>query len=207
MPEIPPPPAAFRDAQFALGAARLDGMPADALPEVAFVGRSNVGKSSLLNALVGRKNLARTSGTPGKTQEVNFYRAAGFYLVDLPGFGYAKVSQAERDRWAKLIGRYVAEREVLRLVCHLVDSRHAPTALDRTVFEAMRGIPRPYAVVLTKGDKLSGNGRAAALKTTRAALVAHGLSGAEVFVTSAEDGRGIEALRARVAEAAGVPGG
>ena len=152
--------------------------------------------------------MVRVSRTPGKTREFNFYRVTqagfSFFLVDVPGFGYAKVAQTERAKWAALIERYATEREALRLVCHLVDARHEPTALDRTVFDAMRGARAPYVVVLTKADKLSGNGRAQSEKQTRAALVAHRLPHADVVLTSAEDGRGIEALHARIAEAVGV---
>ena len=200
--------AFFHDITFATGVARWDGLPREGLPEVALIGRSNVGKSSLLNALTARKQLARVSRTPGKTREFNFYRVTqagfSFFLVDVPGFGYAKVAQTERAKWAALIERYATEREALRLVCHLVDARHEPTALDRTVFDAMRGARAPYVVVLTKADKLSGNGRAQSEKQTRAALVAHRLPHADVVLTSAEDGRGIEALHARIAEAVGV---
>ena len=108
-------------------------LPKDRKAEIAFVGRSNVGKSSLLNALIGRKNLARTSSTPGKTQALNYYLVngpAGFYLVDLPGFGYAKVSKKQRAAWQRLIGEYVTEREELRIICHFMDCRHDPTRLD-----------------------------------------------------------------------------
>ena len=184
----------FREAIFALGATRLDGMPKDGRPEVAFVGRSNVGKSSLLNALTGRRALARVSRTPGKTREANFFLAGdAFYLVDLPGLGYAKFSQTERDRWARTIAMYATEREPLRLLLHLVDSRHPPTALDEAVMGAVD--PARYGIVLTKADKLSGNGRAAALKPLRSVLSRYGLEAAPVVLTSAEDGRGMEDLR------------
>jgi GTP-binding protein len=194
-------------ARFALAAPRWEALPADGRPEVAFVGRSNVGKSSLLNALLGRKQLARTSATPGKTQALNFYLVGeeeggprGIYLVDLPGYGYAKVSQAQRAAWQRLIGRYLTERPgtpeapgPLRAVVHLVDSRHEPTALDEELFALLRGSAAPRVVALTKADKLSRNrqqARAAALARRLAAL------GVEVPVvlTSAEKREGLDAL-------------
>lgn len=194
----------FDPVTFLLSAARWDDLPAEPRPEVAFVGRSNVGKSSLLNALVGRRALAKVSQTPGKTRTFNYFEAAAgrFFLVDVPGFGYAKVSQVERDRWAKLIGRYAMEREGLRLLLHLVDSRHPPTALDRAVMASVR--PERYALVLTKADKLSGNGRAVALKTAKAVLAEHGLSHAPLVVTSSETGMGMDGVRAAVADAVGL---
>ena len=150
----------IKDIQFIKGATRWEQLPADGLPEVAFVGRSNVGKSSLLNMLAGRKNLARTSGTPGKTQEFNYYRVNGrLYFVDLPGYGYAKIARVQRERWGRFIGRYLTERAPLRLVFHLIDSRHPPTPLDQDVMAVMRGSDVPYVAVLTKTDKLSGNTR------------------------------------------------
>lgn len=194
----------FDPVTFLLSAARWDDLPAEPRPEVAFVGRSNVGKSSLLNALVGRRALAKVSQTPGKTRTFNYFDAAGgrFFLVDVPGFGYAKVSQVERDRWATLIGRYAMERESLRLLLHLVDSRHPPTALDRAVMASVR--PERYALVLTKADKLSGNGRVVALKAAKAALADHGLSHAPLVVTSSETGMGMDGVRQAVADAVGL---
>lgn len=152
---------AIKDVQFVKGATTWAHLPKDGLPEVVFVGRSNVGKSSLLNMLVGRTKLARTSGTPGKTQQFNYYLVNNrLYFVDLPGYGYAKISRAQRNRWGRFIGRYLTERTALRVVFHLIDSRHPPTELDRDVMAVMRGHPVPYVIVLTKTDKLSGNARA-----------------------------------------------
>ena len=161
---------------------------------MAFIGRSNVGKSSLLNRLVGRKSLARTSGTPGKTQQFNYYLAADrFYLVDLPGYGYAKVAQTERARWGRFIGRYLQEREPLRVVFHLVDSRHPPTALDRDIMAWMRASPASYVIALTKTDKLSGNGRTKSVRAVEEALEPLAME-VPVVLTSAEDGRGRKEL-------------
>ena len=117
---------------FVKGATSLAHMPEGSIPEFAFVGRSNVGKSSLINRLLDRRNLARTSSTPGKTQEINFYLVnETFHVVDLPGFGYAKVSKRQREAWQKLIGTYLMARPQLAAVFQLVDARHDPTALDR----------------------------------------------------------------------------
>jgi GTP-binding protein len=125
-------------------------------PEIAFVGRSNVGKSSLLNSLVGRKSLAKTSATPGKTRQINFFRInAALTFADLPGYGYAQVSKDERDAWARLIESYISAREQLRLVVALSDIRHEPTALDRDLFAWLDDVRRPFVVVLTKHDKIA----------------------------------------------------
>ncbi|GIV57432.1 MAG: putative GTP-binding protein EngB [Rhodothermaceae bacterium] len=182
----------MRDVQFVRGVAAWSGLPDDGLPEVAFIGRSNVGKSSLINLITGRRALARTSGTPGKTRELNFYRVDDrFYLVDLPGFGYAKVARTERERWQRLIGRYLTERPTLRAIFHLIDSRHPPTALDREIMLLAHESTAPYLVVLTKTDKLSGNGRQRAVAEVRRALSAAGREAA-ILLTSAVDGRGRE---------------
>jgi len=143
-------------AEFVVGAARSDQFPKDDLPEIAFAGRSNVGKSSLLNMLVGRRALARTSATPGKTQQINFFRLdRRIMFVDLPGYGYARVSKTDRQAWALLIERYLSHRPNLRLVVSLIDIRHPPTALDRDMFAWLDAIGVPFLVVLTKYDKVS----------------------------------------------------
>ena len=190
----------LRNARFALAAPTWAALPGDGRPEVAFVGRSNVGKSSLLNALLGRKNLARTSGTPGKTQALNYYLVGeteggprGVYLVDLPGYGYAKVSKAQRAAWQRLIGRYLTEREALAAIVHLVDSRHEPTKLDEELFEIMRGSPVPRVVALTKSDKLSSNARQQRVAQLRKRLKAVGIE-VPIVLTSAEKKQGLEEL-------------
>lgn len=180
----------IRSANFILGAVSTSGMPKDRRAEVAFVGRSNVGKSSLINMLLGRKKLARTSGTPGKTQEVNFYLVnESFYFVDLPGFGYARASKKSRAKWQKLIGQYVTTREPLRIVFQLIDSRHAPTELDREVMLLLKESPAARVVLLTKGDKLSGNERAKSVARAQEALAAFHLE-LPVILTSAQTKRG-----------------
>lgn len=180
----------IRDVQFVKGATTWDALPRDSRAEVAFIGRSNVGKSSLLNMLVERKNLARTSGRPGKTQEVNYYLVnQHLYFVDLPGFGYARVSRDVRERWGRFIGTYLIEREPLRLVVHLIDARHEPTRLDKDIMETMRGGHVPYLIALTKTDKLSGNERTRALKEVDNTLEGYAME-VPVILTSAKDGRG-----------------
>ncbi len=181
-------------ARFVIGAAEWEQMPRDNKPEVAFLGRSNVGKSSLINYLVGRKALARTSNTPGKTRRLNFYLVnERFYFVDLPGLGFAKVGKKERLQWAWLIEEYIEAREQLRLLVHLIDARHDPTAYDRTIMSAMRGLELLYVVALTKSDKLSRTGREKSLIITKKTLLEHGLE-APVIVTSAEKKQGREDL-------------
>ncbi len=183
----------IQSATFARGAARWEELPADGAPEAAFVGRSNVGKSSLLNMLVGRKSLAHTSATPGKTRQFNYYHInERFYLVDLPGFGYARISQTERLHWARMIERYLAERETLRTLVHLVDARHEPQALDLEVMHMMRGVPVPYLIVLTKADKLSGNELSRSRARAQRALKGMGLEAPVVATSSAGEGRGRE---------------
>lgn len=148
----------FNNATFIKGAPSLSHCPEATLPEFCFAGRSNVGKSSLINKLTNRKKLARTSNTPGKTQEMNYYLIDDeIYFVDLPGFGYAKAPEKERMRWGRDIREYLLNRPTLNLILHLVDSRHKPSALDEEFFYWMASNEQPFAVVLTKADKLSGN--------------------------------------------------
>lgn len=142
-------------AEFALGAASLRQMPKDGLAEVAFLGRSNVGKSSLINRLVNRKALARSSSDPGKTRELNYYLInKQFYFVDLPGYGYAKVPEQMRSSWGKMIEQYLKSRKQLAMVIQLVDSRHEPTSLDLMMAGWLDYYEIPFLVALTKSDKL-----------------------------------------------------
>jgi GTP-binding protein len=139
--------------------------------EIAFMGRSNVGKSSLLNSLLGVKGLARTSSTPGRTQAINFFLIEDqFYFVDLPGYGYAKVSKTERAAWGQLIEKYLAEREQLVLSILIVDARHEPSPLDLQMKSWLQHFGLPYLVVSTKNDKLSANERRASQQRARKAL-------------------------------------
>jgi GTP-binding protein len=142
-------------AEFALGVANLRQLPKDGVKEIAFLGRSNVGKSSLINKLCNRKALARSSSDPGKTRELNYYLInKELYFVDLPGYGYAKVPDQIRSSWGKLIEQYLKSRQQLTLVVQLIDSRHEPTALDMMMVGWLDYYAIPFAVVLTKADKL-----------------------------------------------------
>jgi GTP-binding protein len=193
------------DAAFVKSAGDWGGLPGDGVAEAAFVGRSNVGKSTLLNALVGRKDLAFTSNQPGRTRTFNVYRAersgggGPFHLIDVPGLGYAKVSKKERERWEHLIARYLAARAPLRLVLHLIDSRHEPQPVDRDLFHFLGGQRVPYLAVLTKADKLKKNERTPAVRRLKEALLEAQLE-APVVLTSAEKGDGLKEVRAWIGD-------
>lgn len=183
----------LESAQFEMSAGLANQLPESTLPEVVFSGRSNVGKSTLINTLLRRKSLARTSATPGKTATINFYKLDTARLVDLPGYGYAKRSDAERRRWGELIEGYFAdESRDLRLVVQLLDFRHAPSADDRQMIEFLTERELPFLIVLTKADKLS--------KTERARQAAQfeewfsDLEGLTLLPFSASTGEGREQL-------------
>ena len=142
-------------AGFAFSSGRISQIPDDGLPEFAFIGRSNVGKSSVINRLLGRKNFARVGATPGKTSQINYFDIDGrLYFTDLPGYGYAKVSKEERDRWGRLMERYFAEEGLITLGVLIVDARHKPTADDVTMCDWFKGTGCPVIVVANKLDKL-----------------------------------------------------
>ena len=168
-------------------------LPESDRPEFVFSGRSNVGKSSLINKLCNRKNLARVSATPGKTATINFYRVDNVYFVDLPGYGYAKVSNAERQHWDDLINSYFEAERHLTILVQLLDSRHAPSADDRQMLEYLRYHRIPFVAALTKGDKLKKSQQAAALAEFETLLAEYDCR--KVFLTSAENGQGVEELR------------
>ena len=148
----------IRSAEFMCAAVKPAQYPAEGPAEIAFTGRSNVGKSSLINLLLNRRKLAKVSSTPGKTRTINFYNINGeFRLVDLPGYGYAKVSKSESADWGKMMEDYLSKREGLKKVIQLVDSRHAPTAQDKQMYDYLRYYGLDGIVVATKSDKLSGN--------------------------------------------------
>ncbi|OZB91124.1 ribosome biogenesis GTP-binding protein YihA/YsxC [Paenibacillus sp. XY044] len=143
------------NAEFIISAVGPDQYPVDALPEIALAGRSNVGKSSLINRMINRKNLARTSSTPGKTQHMNYYRInEALYFVDFPGYGYAKVSKTQRQAWGKMIEKYMLERHTLKLVLMVVDLRHPPTKDDVIMYDWLKHYDIPICVVATKADKI-----------------------------------------------------
>jgi len=177
---------------FAGSAGSLEQFPRDGLPEVAFLGRSNVGKSSLLNALAGERNLARVSAEPGRTRLVNFFRVGGeMYLVDLPGYGYARVPEAVRRSWEKLVTSYLVGRETLALCVFLVDSRHDPMPADETLGDYLDHHGLPYVVAATKADKLS---RGEAIRRREALARGLGRRAQDVFAVSASNPTGIDDL-------------
>jgi len=173
----------------------------DGLPEIAFLGRSNVGKSSLLNSLLGRKGLARTSNTPGRTQSINFFRVnEAFYFVDLPGYGFARVSKATRAGWGKMAEEYLSLREELVLSVHLVDSRHPPTDLDHQLNDWLVDNDKPHLVVATKSDKLSANALSKQIR-----LIGKSLEGSHVIPHSANTGKGKDLVWAEIVKAIEKP--
>lgn len=184
----------FDRAEFIKGVVAWDQLPRDGRPEIAFVGRSNVGKSTILNAIIGRKKLAYVSKRPGKTTEFNYFLLDGkYYFVDAPGYGYARVSKAMREKWANLIEQYLVERSTLRAVVHLIDSRHPPMEQDEDLIDFMRGSDVPYLIALTKADKLSGNQRYKAVQRVEKQLEEVGRS-VPIILTSSKSGRGIKEL-------------
>ena len=190
-----------RHITFVKSAENLTQMPGEGLPEVAFIGRSNVGKSALLNMLCRRKSLARISATPGKTQTFNFYEVNHeMYFVDIPGYGYARVSKKARAQWRRNIVSYLTQRVSLRAVLHLVDSRHPPTDLDKEVMLLLGETRAERFLVLTKADKLSGNTIQRSIRTALETLSAHGTE-LPIIVTSAVDRRGRKELLSRIADA------
>jgi GTP-binding protein len=178
-------------------------LPPTKLPEIAFAGRSNVGKSSLLNALTNRKTLARVSNTPGRTREIILFELANrLTLADLPGYGFARVSRALSSEWQNLIEAYLRGRPQLRRVCLLVDARHGATDNDRATMDLLDGAAASFVIVLTKIDKLKPTEQAAAVNAAEALAKTHAAAHPEVFATSAESKIGIPELRAHLADLA-----
>lgn len=184
-------------AEFVKSAFAEEHWTTDGLPEVAFLGRSNVGKSSLLNSLLQRKGLARTSNTPGRTQSLNYFLInKRFYFVDLPGYGYARVSKAMRSSWGKMAEDYLAKREQLVLCIQLIDSRHEPTEQDRQLFEWLRHYGKTQLIVATKSDKLSSNELRKSIEK-----IGNILPGVSTVSYSAVTGRGREEVWRAIDEA------
>jgi GTP-binding protein len=182
----------FRSIEFLISAHRLSQLPSLALPEVAFAGRSNVGKSSLINTLIGRKDLVKVSARPGKTQALNYFQVGdAFYLVDLPGYGFAKVSQGTRNSWASLITSYLESRQSLRCVVVIIDIRHEPKILDTQLLQWLRQKGIATLPVYTKIDKLSGS-----LREKNASLLdaGHRVDPRERILFSAKTGQGRDEL-------------
>ncbi|MEM8833546.1 MAG: ribosome biogenesis GTP-binding protein YihA/YsxC [Pseudomonadota bacterium] len=184
---------------FVLGVAGLEQLPAADRAEVAFAGRSNVGKSSLLNALTKRNNLARTSHTPGRTQQLNFFDLGGaLYLVDMPGYGYAKVSKKQRNEWSKLIKKYLSGRQNLRCVFILVDGRHGLKDSDEELMDMLDETAVPYRIVLTKCDKVKKTELESHIEAIQKALKKHPAAYPGLYQTSSHKNDGIDILRAEI---------
>lgn len=187
------------ETEFVKGVVAMDGLPDPDRMEICFAGRSNVGKSSLINALTGRKGLARASNTPGRTQEINFFTAADIYVVDLPGYGFANAPVAVVEKWQRLLKQYLQGRQTLRRVFVLIDARHGAKAVDEEIMTLLDRAAVTFQVVLTKTDKLKGKDLEASLTKTRAAMSKHPAAFPELILTSSEKGIGIPTLRAVIA--------
>ena len=187
------------ETEFVKGVVAMDGLPDPDRTEICFAGRSNVGKSSLINALTGRKGLARASNTPGRTQEINFFTAGDIYVVDLPGYGFANAPVAVVEKWQRLLKRYLQGRQTLRRVFVLIDARHGAKAVDEELMSLLDSSAVTFQVVMTKTDKIKGKALDDALAKTRAALAKHPAAFPEIILTSSEKGDGIPTLRAVIA--------
>lgn len=185
---------------FVKGVVAMSGLPPADRREVCFAGRSNVGKSSLINALTGRKTLARASNTPGRTQEINYFALGEErYLVDLPGYGYAEAPLAIVAKWQALLKQYLAGRQTLRRAFVLIDARHGVKAVDEEILKLLDRSAVTYQAVLTKVDKINRTEREAVIEQVKGALTKHPAAFPEIVVTSSEKGEGIETLRAIIA--------
>ncbi len=188
----------FQKVEYEMSFGLVNQIVPSTVPEVAFAGRSNVGKSSLLNKLFNRKQLARVSQNPGKTATINFFKSPDARFVDLPGYGFAKVSKAERNRWANLIEGYFNQDRNFALVCSLIDIRHPASALDENMVSFLQESDLPYAIVFTKGDKLS-----AAKRNAQAAAIRKQLQldkDTPSVITSSEKGIGMDELKHLITE-------
>jgi GTP-binding protein len=194
---------------FSRGSPGLDHLPPDDRPEIAFAGRSNVGKSSLINALVGQRGLARASNTPGRTQELNFFTEpdGGLYLVDMPGFGFAEAPKDKVAAWNRTLRGFLAGRRTLLRVFLLIDARHGLKPVDDEVMALLDGAAVSYQAVLTKSDKISRTDLERVTERTAKALAKHPAAYPHVIATSAETGTGFEELRAVIAKLLEAHGG
>ncbi|MFV0359711.1 ribosome biogenesis GTP-binding protein YihA/YsxC [Tropicimonas sp.] len=187
-------------AAFLKGVVAMSGMPPANRLEVCFAGRSNVGKSTLINALTGHKALARASNTPGRTQEINFFTLGNtHYLVDLPGYGFAKAPVAVVEKWQKLLRAYLSGRPTLRRAFVLIDARHGIKTVDQDILTLLDKAAVPFQVVLTKTDKVKAAAQDAVLEQVRGALQPHPAAYPELVLTSSETGDGIPTLRSIIA--------
>lgn len=188
------------ETEFVKGVVAMDGLPDPDRPEVCFAGRSNVGKSSLINALTGRKGLARASNTPGRTQEINYFTAGdSHFLVDLPGYGYANAPVAVVEKWQRLLKNYLRGRVTLRRAFVLVDARHGIKPVDEEIMALLSSAAVTFQCVMTKVDKLKKGDLDRVLTQVRGKLATHPAAYPELVLTSAEKGMGIETLRAIIA--------
>ncbi|NOD65719.1 MULTISPECIES: ribosome biogenesis GTP-binding protein YihA/YsxC [unclassified Ruegeria] len=186
--------------EFVKGVVAMNGLPAPDRLEVCFAGRSNVGKSSLINALTGTKGLARASNTPGRTQEINFFtQGPELYLVDLPGYGYANAPLKVVEKWQKLLKQYLSGRQTLRRAFVLIDARHGVKPVDAEIMKLLDTSAVTFQCVLTKSDKVKAKEREKVLDQTRAALSKHPAAFPEIVLTSSEKGDGIATLRSIIA--------
>ncbi len=185
------------DTEFVKGVVAMDGLPPADRMEVCFAGRSNVGKSTLINALTGMKALARASNTPGRTQEINYFTAGdALYLVDLPGYGYANAPLPVVEKWQRLLKQYLSGRQTLRRAFVLIDARHGVKKVDDEIMSLLDSSAVTFQCVLTKSDKVKEADRAKILDQVRVALAKHPAAYPEIVVTSSEKGWGIPTLRA-----------
>ncbi|HPF21617.1 MAG TPA: ribosome biogenesis GTP-binding protein YihA/YsxC [Syntrophomonas sp.] len=189
----------IKKAEFVSSFVDIKSLPEDNLPEIALAGRSNVGKSSLINKIVNRKNLAKSSSTPGKTRTLNYYLInSAFYMVDLPGYGYARVSKQERDKWGKLIEKYLSSRPQLRGVIQLLDIRHPPTENDVAMQQYLEHYQVPILLIATKTDKVSRNEKNKNLAVIKKTMQ---LESDQLLITfSAETGEGVDEVKTALEE-------
>ena len=208
-PEATPPNATIAEkgrmlfaggTDFLKGVVAMSGLPPADRLEVCFAGRSNVGKSSLINAVTGRKALARASNTPGRTQEINFFTASdSHYLVDLPGYGYANAPLKVVEKWQRLLKQYLSGRQSLRRAFVLIDMRHGVKSVDEKIMSLLDSAAVPFQCVMTKTDKIKDIDQEKTLKQVRQALGKHPAAFPEIVLTSSEKGDGIVTLRAIIA--------
>lgn len=184
----------YNNAQFEKAFGKFEQLDESTLPEFCFCGRSNVGKSSLINKVLGRKSIARVSSKPGKTVTINFYKVDNIRLVDLPGYGYAKVNDAEKQRWSELMEGYFKSNRNIKMVFSLIDMRHPATDFDIAMLDFMQQMDIPYHIVLTKSDKLNKSEYAARLKAVEEELYGF-IEDSEIIPFSAQTGEGVARLK------------